>query len=291
MNTVNKLDGVGSLAHRYPIWLCDIWGVIHNGVAAHEAAVEALTRYRSSGGAVALITNAPRPSPEIALQLDNFGVPSDAYDAIITSGDVTRTLLEDRQSQAMFHLGPARDAPIYAGLEIEFGALEEAECILCTGLFNDETETPGDYADMLSEAAERELLMICANPDRVVHRGEKLIYCAGALADVYSALGAEVIFAGKPYAPIYDLALKYLEEFCGLDPEPKHVLAIGDSMQTDIAGAASLGFDALFITGGIHAQEMMDEEEGGQVLSEYLDELQAELPSLNLVGTQTQLWW
>lgn len=291
MNIVNKLDGVAGLAHLYPIWLCDIWGVIHNGEEAYEAAVEALTRYRSSGGAVALITNAPRPSPEVALQLDNFGVPSDAYDAIITSGDVTRTLLEERQSQVMFHLGPERDAPIYAGLDIEFGAIEEAEVILCTGLFNDDTETPDDYADMLNDAAEREVPMICANPDRVVQRGDKLLYCAGALADVYAPSGAEIIYAGKPYAPIYDLALARLEEFCGMTPEAKHVLAIGDGMQTDIAGAAALGFDALFITGGIHAQEIEADQNDGQARSELLHELQAELPSLNLVGTQTQLWW
>lgn len=291
MNMVNKLDGVASLAHLYPIWLCDIWGVIHNGVAAYEDAVEALTRYRFSGGAVALITNAPRPASEVAFQLDGFGVPSDAYDAIVTSGDVTRALLEERQSQVMFHLGPARDAPIYAGLEIEFGTIEEAECILCTGLFNDDTETPGDYSDMLNDAAEREVPMICANPDRVVQRGDKLIYCAGALADIYAASGADIVYAGKPYAPIYDLALARLEEFCGMTPEPKHVLAIGDGMQTDIAGAAALGFDALFITGGIHAQDMETQEDDGLARSELLAELQAELPSLNLVGTQTQLWW
>ncbi len=290
MNTINKLDGVATLAHRYPVWLCDIWGVVHNGIAAHEAAVDALTRYRSSGGAVALITNAPRPSAEVAFQLDDFGVPRDAYDTIVTSGDVTRTLLEDRQSQVIYHLGPERDAPIYAGLDIQLGTLEEAECILCTGLFNDDKETPGDYGDMLSEPADQELPMICANPDRVVQRGDKLIYCAGAVADVYAALGGEVIYAGKPYAPIYDLAMVRLEEFCGMDPEPKHVLAIGDGMQTDIAGAASLGFDALFITGGIHAQDMGDEEDG-QARSDNLAELQAELPTLKLVGTQTQLWW
>lgn len=290
------LEGVAPMAHRYRAWACDIWGVVHNGVEAYQAAVDALTRYRAQGGAVALITNAPRPSGEVAQQLDAFGVPADAYDTIVTSGDVTRTAITEEGAALVYHLGPERDAPLYQGLAIELVDIGEADSILCTGLFDDETEGPEDYEEVLEEASERDLVMFCANPDKVVQRGDHLIYCAGALAEAYEAFGGRVIYAGKPHAPIYQLALTRLEEFCGTKPGAGEILVIGDGADTDLAGAAAQGFSALFVTGGIHADELDGTESTGSTESHdararFLTTLQEKYPALKLVGVQPRLVW
>ena len=195
------------LARDYDVLLCDVWGVIHNGLAAFPAACEALTRFRARGGTAILITNAPRPGEAVARILDRLGVPRDAYDAITSSGDVTRGIVASRLAETVFHLGPERDLSIFTGLDVKFARLESADYVVCSGLFDDTTETPESYRDMLAAMRARSLFMVCANPDIVVERGDTLVYCAGALADAYAALGGEVLYCGKPHAPIYDAAL------------------------------------------------------------------------------------
>jgi len=247
-----------TLAADYDVVLSDVWGVIHNGVAAFPAACEALARFRGKGGSVALITNAPRPSEVVVRLLDRLGVPRDSYDAMVSSGDVTRAVMAARPGKAVFHIGPERDLPIFDGLGLRFVSLEAADYVVCTGLANDEVETPEDYRELLMKVRARGLFMLCGNPDLVVERGEKLVYCAGALADLYGSLGGEVLYAGKPHRPIYQQALEQVARLRGQPTPLARVLAIGDSVRTDLTGASGLGVDCLFVTAGIHAEELGD---------------------------------
>ncbi|MBV9237845.1 MAG: TIGR01459 family HAD-type hydrolase [Xanthobacteraceae bacterium] len=242
------------LADRYDVLLCDVWGVVHNSIVAFPQAAEALARFRQRGGAVVLITNAPRPGTIVGHYLDKLGLPRSSYDAIMASGDVTRGVIARRQG-SVYHLGPERDLPIFQGLDLQFAPPDRADFAVCTGLFNDDTETPDDYRDLLAVMRARDMFMLCANPDLVVERGEKLIYCAGALADVYAALGGEVFYAGKPYAPIYEEALAIAQAVRGTEIRSERVLAIGDSIRTDLKGARDFGLDCLFVTAGIHSEE------------------------------------
>jgi HAD superfamily hydrolase (TIGR01459 family) len=243
------------LQRDYDVLLCDVWGVIHNGLAAFPAACEALTRFRERGGTAILITNAPRSGDAVARILDRLRVPQEAYDAITSSGDVTRGIVTARLKDTVFHLGPQRDLSIFAGLDVKFVDLDRADYVVCSGLFDDTTETPESYRDMLATMRERALFMVCANPDIVVERGDALVYCAGALADAYAALGGEVLYCGKPYAPIYEAALAKAAALRGTPPVRQRVLAIGDSVRTDLKGAAAFGLDYMFVTSGIHAEE------------------------------------
>jgi HAD superfamily hydrolase (TIGR01459 family) len=252
------IERFASLAPTYDLVLSDVWGVVHNGVAAYPEAGEALTRFRHGGGTVVLVSNSPRPGQPVMRQLDHFGVVRSAYDAVVTSGDVTRGLLEQRAGASVFHVGPERDLSIFEGLPIRFTALQEADCVVCSGLYDDETETAEDYRPLLGEMRARSLLMICANPDIVVERGDRLVYCAGAIADLYATLGGEVIYAGKPHRPIYDLALQKSTALRGGAVELPRVLVIGDSVRTDFKGSLALGVDCLFVTAGIHAEELGD---------------------------------
>jgi HAD superfamily hydrolase (TIGR01459 family) len=244
------------LARDYDVLFCDVWGVVHNGVAAFPAACEALMRFRASGGTAILITNAPRAGDAVARILDRLNVPRDAYDAIVSSGEVTRTIVASRRGATVFHLGPQRDLSIFAGLDVAFAPLERADYAVCSGLFDDTTETPESYRSTLAAMRARSLFMVCANPDIMVERGDTLVYCAGALADAYAALGGEVLYCGKPHAPIYDVALSTAAGLRGgRTPERKRVLAIGDSVRTDLTGAQAFGLDYMFVTSGIHADD------------------------------------
>ncbi len=202
------IDAIADIGSGYDAWLVDIWGVMHNGLRAYPAAVAATTRFREQGGIVVLLSNSPRPASSLQGQLTDFGVAGTSYDATISSGDLTRHELAKHAGTRVFHLGPKRDLPIFAGLDVERVGASDAEFVVCTGLFDDEIETPDDYQDLLRDFAGRKLTMLCANPDRMVERGHHLIYCAGALAEVYEAFGGSVIYAGKPYPPIYQLAAR-----------------------------------------------------------------------------------
>ncbi len=249
------VDGLSDLADSYDVLLCDVWGVIHNGIERFDVAVDALERFRRNGGTVALITNAPRPASSVSEQLQELGITTQAYDHVVTSGDVTRDLIASRGIRRIHHLGPDRDLPFFDGLDVTRVSVEDAEAVVCTGLMDDETETPADYRALFSGFERRGLAFYCANPDRVVRRGDTLYYCAGALADLYRETGGQVIFAGKPNPPIYERALREVEQRRGAMPARARVLVIGDGIETDMGGAAEQGLDALFITGGIHADD------------------------------------
>ena len=241
------------ISSNYDVVLCDVWGVLHNGVSAYDEASAALEAARAAGLAVVLITNSPRPSPSVIEQLEIIGVSAGAFDRIVTSGDVTRTLIS-RGPKKVFLLGPERDMPLLDGLGVEAVGAESAEVVVCTGFFDDETETPDDYRDMLAAFAARRVPMICANPDLVVERGHKMIPCAGAMAAAYDRIGGETAVAGKPHRPIYDAALAAARELKG-DVPLARVVAVGDGMPTDVRGALDYGLDLLYISHGIHARE------------------------------------
>lgn len=253
------LDHCGPLLANYDLVLCDVWGVIHNGVESFPAACEALERGRRQGKTVILISNSPRPADAVVPQLNSLQVPAESYDGMVTSGDVTSAVIMQRPGQSVFHLGPPRDLPIYQGLNVELVDVATADYAVCSGLFDDTKETPEDYRALLEDMKARGLFMLCANPDVVVERGDELVYCAGALADLYQSMGGEVLYAGKPYAPIYELALGRAKALRKCEVPLHRVLAIGDSVRTDLAGAAALGVDLLFLTGGIHAGEIGSE--------------------------------
>jgi len=256
------LTGLAEAQERYDAFLCDIWGVLHNGERAFASAAAALRALRREGKTVTLITNAPRPMAEVADQLDSLGIGADCYDAIATSGDVCAAAIVARAPGRPCHIGPARDRPVFfaasdlAGRDLTPVALEQADFAVCTGLVEDTRETPADYEAVLVACRAKNLPMICANPDLVVYRGEQLVYCAGALAERYAELGGEVEQAGKPYAPIYRMAIGLLERTLGRPLDIDRILAIGDAIHTDIAGASHMGLDSLLITEGIHRVEL-----------------------------------
>lgn len=245
---------LSDIAPEYDALVCDIWGVLHNGATAFTAACDALKHFRDRYGRVVLLTNAPRPAKDLEEQFRRFGVPLDCFDAIVTSGAAAREDLERRSARSrlsLLHLGPERDRNVFEGLNVELADAEHAQVVLCTGLYNDDTETPDDYTGMLRGMRERSLPMLCANPDLVVQRGGKLVYCAGALAEAYEKIGGSVVYYGKPHRPIYDVVLTTLRE-C------RRPLAIGDGLRTDIKGANGVGIDALFIADGIHGEDVAE---------------------------------
>ena len=255
MTALHFAEGLRELVGGVEVVLSDIWGVVHNGLESFPEACEALHTYRSRGGTVILITNAPRPADSVQRQLRKLGVPDETYDAIVSSGDLTRLYVAEHPGRKMFWLGPERDNSIYRGLDAVTAPLDQADYIVCTGLYDDETETAEDYRGMMLQARERKLTLVCANPDIVVERGDRLIYCAGAIAELYRELGGEVIFYGKPHRPIYERAMALAGERQGYQIDRKKVLAIGDSVRTDLTGARAFGIDCLFVTRGIHAEE------------------------------------
>jgi HAD superfamily hydrolase (TIGR01459 family) len=258
MNAVlpSLIPHFSQLAPDYDALLCDVWGVVHNGIAAFPESCDALMRMRARGGTVVLISNSPRPSEQVTRQLGRLHVPPETYDAIVSSGDVTRGVIKERHGQSLFHMGPERDNSIFTGLNVRFAPLENADYVVCSGLDDDDVETPDDYRGRLESMLKRRLFMVCGNPDVVVERGDRLVYCAGAIADLYQTMGGEVLYTGKPYRPIYDMALAKAEAAAGRKIALDKVLAVGDSVRTDLKGAHTLGVDFLFVTSGIHAEEL-----------------------------------
>jgi HAD superfamily hydrolase (TIGR01459 family) len=278
--------GLSSLATRYGAILSDVWGVLHNGVTPHWDAVEALTQFRAGGGRVVLITNAPRPGTSIIAQLDAMGIPRDAYDALVSSGDATRSLLENWRGRTVARVGPAVDDVLFEGLDLTFGSDEEATAVAVTDLDTDD-DTPADYADRMAIWKARNLPLICANPDKVVEEGDRIVYCGGALADAYEDIGGRVMMAGKPYNPIYEQTKALADEAAGKRFEKSEVLAIGDSVRTDAMGAAQFGIDLLFITGSIHAAELdAFNDPPARRVSDFVSVSRA-----NMVGFMPRLVW
>ena len=255
MTSLRFVERLRDLVDGVEIILSDIWGVVHNGLESFPEACEALHTFRQQGGTVILITNAPRPADSVQRQLRKLGVADETYDAIVSSGDLTRHFVAEHPGKKIHWVGPERDSSIHRGLDAPLTPLEQADYIICTGLFDDETESAEDYRAMMQQARERKLPLVCANPDIVVERGDRLIYCAGAIAELYRELGGEVVFYGKPHRPIYERAMALAAERRGQSVPLDRVLAIGDSVRTDLTGALGFGIDCLFVTRGIHSEE------------------------------------
>jgi HAD superfamily hydrolase (TIGR01459 family) len=259
---VKLIASLAEVQGRYDALFCDLWGCLHNGVVAFPDAVAALQAFRAGGGAVVLLTNAPRPSSAVIKQLDRLAVPHDAYDLVVSSGDASReAMINGMVGSNVWHLGPAKDDSFFTdtsdGLDpsgIRRVKLEEAEGIVCTGLFDEDSEQPDDYRGRFLLAKSKGLKMICTNPDIVVDMGDKRIWCAGALAQLYKEMGGEVMLFGKPWPPIYDLARRKLNDLRAVSDEG--ILCVGDGPLTDIKGGLGEGLDTCFITGGLAAEEL-----------------------------------
>lgn len=256
------IESLDQVAADYDVLFCDLWGCVHNGERFYPAATDALVRYRQGGGRVALMTNAPRPAALVQAQIDRMGVPRAAWDVIVTSGDAAQdAMLSGRIGQDVWHLGPDKDTGFFTetadprAAGIRRVELDRAQGIVATGPFDERADVPEDYRARLDAALARGLPMLCANPDLVVDLGETRIYCAGAIAQLYGDMGGEVLYFGKPHAPIYDLARRRL------DSPAARELAIGDGIGTDIAGAVAQRIDSLFVTGGLAAEHLGDDVE------------------------------
>ena len=251
------ISGLSEIAHHHDALICDVWGVVHDGKTHHPAAADALYRFKEKHGPVVLLTNAPRVPAEVAVQCASYGLPPDCYDAIVSSGGAARQELERRSASRtlrLFYIGPERDLPMIEGLDLRRTPIADAEVALAIGLRDDMTETVEQYSGELAALRARDLTMLCANPDLVVHRGDRLVYCAGSLAKAYEELGGRVIYYGKPHLPVYESALAQLTALLG--HAPKRVLAVGDGLLTDIKGANAAGLEALFIADGVHGEEI-----------------------------------
>ena len=253
MSAPRFIVGFSEIAPQYDAVYCDVWGVVHNGCAAFHDAIAAIRRFRAEQGPAVLLSNAPRLPDGVEAQFVRLGIPLDFYDGIVTSGSVARDDLirriAERGELPLFYLGPARDNPVFHGLNIRLVGEDEAEMVFCTGLLDDETEQPEDYRRLLEGFKSRGLPFLCANPDIVVQRGDRLVYCAGALARLYESLGGRVVYFGKPYRAVFERALEMARR---ISPANKPIV-IGDGIETDIGGAQNVALDALFIAGGIHA--------------------------------------
>ncbi|HLY05681.1 MAG TPA: TIGR01459 family HAD-type hydrolase [Rhizomicrobium sp.] len=253
------LSGLSEIAQNYDAALCDIWGVLHDGSSAHLPAVAALRRFREERGPVILLSNAPRPVGDVEKQFEKLDVPKDCYDAILTSGVLAHDDLA-RQSRDhtlnILHIGPERDRGVFAGLRVCCVTADEAQLVVCTGLFDDDTESPEDYRERLADLGRRKLPLLCVNPDIVVQRGGQRIWCGGALARLYEQLGGVSIYYGKPHRPIYDAACALAAKVAG--HSDLRVLVLGDGLETDVRGANGAGLDAMFIADGIHGEDIRE---------------------------------
>jgi HAD superfamily hydrolase (TIGR01450 family) len=274
-----RIENFAEITSQYDAVFCDVWGVLHNGVSPFPKAAAALEAARKAGLTVVLITNSPRIAPLVVDQLRQIGIQDEAYDRIVTSGDVTRGLIAEGPKK-VFLLGPDRDVAIIEGIGVERVGAEDADCVVCTGFFDDEKDTPEDYTDMLKAFQARGVPLICANPDLIVERGHRMIPCAGAMAAYYHQLGGKTRIAGKPHKPIYDAVVSVAHEVRGEFPKSR-ILAIGDGMPTDVRGALDYGLDLLYISGGIHAAEYtINGETDEAILTAYLEREKA-----------TPKWW
>jgi HAD superfamily hydrolase (TIGR01459 family) len=251
------LTSAAALLSDYDVLVSDVWGVVHDGANAYQGAGDAFARFRSRGGTVLLLSNAPMPSDWVAGVLDEKRVRRDSWDAIVSSGDITLTHLGEKSYRRIHHIGTERDLPLISAMTAERAPFEDAEAIVCTGLEDDRNETAETYRPLLERALARRMPFVCANPDLIVDVGGVLLPCAGVVAELYEAMGGDVHWAGKPHAPAYDLAMRTIRRIRGAHVDPRRILAIGDAARTDLTGARAAGLASLFIAQGIHRDEVL----------------------------------
>ncbi|MEO8652131.1 MAG: TIGR01459 family HAD-type hydrolase [Hyphomicrobiaceae bacterium] len=258
--TIPIIEHAGPLLERYRILFCDIWGVVHDGLTAYPGANDALPRFRRAGGIVVLVSNAPRPAPSVARLLDEKAVSREAWDAIVSSGDIAISHIAETGYKHLHRIGPGRrDGDFFDRLPGPDTPIAKADAIVCTGLNRDRAEQPEAYLPLLEQALARHLPFVCANPDLAVHVGDDLLPCAGAIAAIYEKMGGAVFWAGKPHRVAYETALTRAADLIGGTVDRSTVLAIGDAVRTDMAAAAGAGVDGLLIAGGLHRDELMSD--------------------------------
>lgn len=248
-----RIDGLSEVAGFYDGVILDLWGVVHDGVKPFADTTETLQELKRSKRIVWLLSNAPRRAHVVAKHLEDMGVGANLYDGLLTSGEATFLALREKYiakwGRKCFHLGPARDKSVYEGLDLDIVTdLKEADFVLNSGIYDHFNDTAEKYAPLLEEAAAKNLPMICANPDKVVYVGDRLVLCPGTLAQMYEKMEGQVTWFGKPHRAVYSMALAAM----GV----RKVLAVGDSMETDVAGATGAGMDAAFVVSGIHKNEL-----------------------------------
>jgi HAD superfamily hydrolase (TIGR01459 family) len=286
--TIPIIERAGPLLERYRVLLCDVWGVVHDGIIAHPGSNDALSRFRRGGGTVILVSNAPRAGASVAHLLDEKSVVREAWDDIVSSGDLALVHVAEAGYRHLHRIGPGRrDSGFFDGLPGPHTPIEEADAIVCTGLNRDRQEQPEAYRPLLEQALARDLPFVCANPDLAVHVGADLLPCAGAVAAIYEAMGGAVFWAGKPHPVAYRTALARAGELTGGSVDRSQVLAIGDAVRTDLAAAEGAGVDALLIAGGLHRDDVIV---GGAVDPDRLARLLAP-PAPRAVAAMVHLAW
>jgi len=259
-NDPQKLKGISEISDKFDVYFIDLWGVIHNGVQCYPEALKVLEKLKEQNKKIVLISNAPRPAAVVKVFLETIGLKSSGYDFLVTSGDITREYISLNSSKKNFyHLGPTRDIDLFKDLNVTLTSKEECEEIICTGLVSDEEEKLQDYKILLDFFLNKKIPLICANPDEVVARGEKIVFCAGALANQYKQEGGVVRYFGKPYSEIYSFALKKIRAHKDFkDKKEINTLVIGDNIKTDIKGANLSNLDSVLILNGIYKDFFRD---------------------------------
>jgi HAD superfamily hydrolase (TIGR01459 family) len=280
----NLITALAEVSDRYRAVFCDLWGCLHDGTKAHPAAVAALRAFKTQGGTVLLLTNSPRPKSSVIKQLDGLGVPRDCYDEVVSSGDAAQyALITGAVGHRVFHIGAPRDESFFTDFAEDLSETRAANAPIvrvplaqAEGLVDDMSETPDDYRGTLLFAKTKGLKLLCANPDIVVDLGDKRLFCAGALAQAYDAMGGTSLYFGKPHPPIYDLARRRLSALTGSMPDDD-ILCIGDGIGTDIEGGVGERLDTLFITGGLAAAAFGPDAENPEksLLEQWLEEQKA----------------
>jgi HAD superfamily hydrolase (TIGR01459 family) len=256
-----KLKGISEISDKFDVYFIDLWGVIHNGVQCYPEALKVLEKLKEQNKKIVLISNAPRPSAVVKVFLETIGLESSCYDFLVTSGDITREYISLNSSKKNFyHLGPTKDIDLFKDLNVALTSKEECDEIICTGLVSDEEETLQDYKILLDFFLNKKIPLICANPDEVVARGKKIVFCAGALANQYKQEGGVVRYFGKPYSDIYSFALKKVRAHKDFkDKKEINTLVIGDNIKTDIKGANLFNLDSVLILNGIYKDFFRDD--------------------------------
>jgi len=255
------IRSLAEISDRYDALFCDLWGCVHNGIEPFAEAVAALQAFRAAGGTVVLLTNAPRPRASVQRQLEKMGLPQDSWDVIATSGDSARAaMLRGAVGQKVYFIGEDHDQSFFSpmdmvadAMDIQQVPLNEAEGIVCTGPFDSHAD-PSVMRPQFLLAKIKGLKLLCANPDIVVDRGESREWCAGALAALYTEMGGESLYFGKPHPPVYDLARRRLAQL-GKDISDDRILAVGDGIFTDVQGGIGENIDTLFISGGLAKED------------------------------------
>ncbi len=259
MQVIKQLKDISK---NYNVLFCDIWGCIHNGKEAYQNALKALVEFKRNNGFVMLLTNAPRPKNAVKAHLSTFGISEKHFNDITTSGDSAQnSMLSGDVGTKVFHLGPKRDVSFFNDIppdrkltnKINVVELRHAEGIVCTGLFDDRTETPENYKDLIKYSIQKNLKLLCVNPDIFVDVGDLRVWCAGGIAAAFSKAGGISIYCGKPHKEIYKLAHKKLEMHNIKSPK---ILCVGDGINTDILGGKNEMLDTLFVCGGLSKDEV-----------------------------------